>query len=318
MSFRVHTFLVLFATALSGVLPSAASAWCRMTTSTKPQRNNECVTEGVPLSWSRRCSSYSIHEAGGLEVDVATLRDAMTRAFDPWLAAQCGDEGYPGFDIAQTEDLSLCDTAQFNDRGAPNVQTIAFVSDWAERDYEDGAYAITTVFHNTRTGEILDVDMEINERRGPYVVCPNTGCTDVRGVDLVNVLTHEAGHYLGFAHSDDREATMYSQASPGETKKRDLNADDIDALCTVYPPGTFDDACNYTPLGGYKLTCGLCEVSATGAMVCPRAKTGCKCAAAGAASDGSRSTYVLTVSALGLFAVRRRRRGRLTVRGEAR
>ena len=98
--------------------------------------------------------------------------------------------------------------------------------------------------------------MEVNEERGPFGVCPETGCEDMRTVDLENVLTHEFGHYLGLAHTTDPEATMFASAVAGEILKRDLGSDDIAGICAVYPAGTPTGECDPAPRGGLRLDCG--------------------------------------------------------------
>jgi hypothetical protein len=51
--------------------------------------------------------------------------------------------------------------------------------------------------------------------------------------DLQAILTHEAGHFLGLAHATDTNAIMYAYYQPGAIQ---LTSDDVDAICTVYPP----------------------------------------------------------------------------------
>ena len=52
---------------------------------------------------------------------------------------------------------------------------------------------------------------------------------------MQNVATHEIGHFIGIGHTNDPEATMYSNMGSGETKKRSLEQDDIDAVSFLYP-----------------------------------------------------------------------------------
>lgn len=55
-------------------------------------------------------------------------------------------------------------------------------------------------------------------------------------MDYQNIATHEFGHAAGMAHPSDSctEETMYRFAQSGETKKRTLNAGDIDGIKKLY------------------------------------------------------------------------------------
>ena len=98
----------------------------------------------------------------------------------------------------------MCQRAEFNTTG--NVNTIAFLDPWKDPCADDGApehcgrydpfaFAVTVVWHNTTTGEILDADMMINDLRatrfnagGPSTNhCPDTGCPSPRQPPLAGV-----------------------------------------------------------------------------------------------------------------------------------
>ena len=55
-------------------------------------------------------------------------------------------------------------------------------------------------------------------------------------MDFENIATHELGHAMGLGHpsSTCTEETMYAFASLGETKKRDLNAGDVEGIDGLY------------------------------------------------------------------------------------
>lgn len=232
-----------------------------MTTSQDaPTALNPCVTDGIPLAWERRCIGYSIDYRGSVDLTMGEVQTVVDTSFSTWEKVTCGGQRLD-FSVIETAEHSSCLEAQFRQNG-PNVNTIAFVDDWDARGYDPDAIALTTVWHSTLTGEILDVDMQINEQLGPFAICPDTGCPGGPGgmpstfEDLENVVTHEAGHFFGLAHSALSDATMYySTAVRGETTRRTLTTDDTTGICTIYPPGSLPSQCDYTPRGGLKLEC---------------------------------------------------------------
>lgn len=285
----------LSAAAVSTLSTTPAHAWCRMTTSQRqPSPGEPCIlpdpTTDPPeqfLEWTRPCTGITLSSvAPSDDMTEMEVLGVVERSIATWEGVDC--EGSPlGVDIQILEEQSTCVEPLYRDDGG-NVNTIMFVQDWGDRMYDPAAFAVTTVWHRRSTGEILDADMEVNERRGPFGICPPEGCLDDRVVDLENVMTHELGHYLGLAHTADPEATMFASAVAGETVKRDLAADDVEGICAIYPPGRPAGECDYTPRGGLVLHCEEgCSVSAPG--------------------TGSGSTFALPILAAALLGLRRRR-----------
>lgn len=276
---------------------TAAEAWCQMTTSRMaPTISMPCVTDGVPLAWTRRCIGYAIDGRDSLDLSLDQITEAVERSFASWTSVRC--DGVPIDLEVSALGNSLCRDARFSERGG-NVNTIAFVENWRERKLDPSAFALTTVWHNQRTGEILDADMQLNEQLGPWAICPENGCPEgARVVDLQNVLTHEIGHFFGMGHSEVNVATMAPTSTRGETSKRVLRTDDIEGFCTIYPPGSLPAACDPTPNGGLALDCET-KSSSRG------------CAASPVTDDEPMGRTLLFTSlgliALGLFARRRRR-----------
>ena len=298
---RVRWLGVLGMVAACALAVPSARAWCRTTTSQVPPPAGLCPT-GTPLAWRRPCSRYHIFGTGSATIPLSRVREIFELSFAQWETIECDGvttPGMPSLEAHLAADASLCDRSDYAVDG-PNVSTMVFADDWAARGFDPSAYAVTTVWHNTRTGEIYDVDMEINEDGRVYADCPSpTGCADGR-VDLQNVLTHEAGHYFGLAHSATASATMFASAPPGEVGKRILEADDVEGFCNAYPPDTFDGvACDDTPRGGATLRCGPVEED-------------CGCRVVGARTGTSRAGLLAVALAAMCVGFRRRAR-RLSV-----
>jgi hypothetical protein len=122
-------------------------------------------------------------------------------------------------------------------------------------DHDASLLALTSVWSNA-DGTALSFDVRVDTRDHEWALD-----ADAETNDLQNALTHELGHALGFAHlSDDRQATMYPKAAPGETLKRDLEDGDIAAAQRVYGNGeVLTDTGDASSDGGPLPMCGTRE-----------------------------------------------------------
>ena len=240
--------------------PSAARAWCQ-SYSVEQFTPGQCQTEGIPLRWDRPCIGYGVDARGGRTIDFSEFVAVSRTSFEAWTEVNCGAGSDPGLSILPYEEPSLCNLAEFNERGR-NVNTIAFVNDWSSRTnamgepLDPGAIALTVVWF-PRSGLILDADILINEAQGPFATCLASGCIgpDANAADLESILTHEVGHFIGIAHSEVPTATMVATYPRGSIDNRTLEVDDQQAVCTIYAPGTLGTVCNYEPLTGLELNC---------------------------------------------------------------
>lgn len=250
-------------------------------------------------------------------IDLATARSITQRAFDEWKNVACPtdpvacsgpfDQGPPSIEVRDVGPVS-CDCVEYNGK-VGNANTIVFRDqgwvecDGAPKEDAETTLALTTVTFNTETGEIYDADMEVNTANNPITTSDPPGRVFY---DLHSILTHEAGHFLGLAHTNLKQPvdktqtpTMYARYEQKEVFMRDPSQDDVCAICAAYPPKR-QALCDATPRRGLALECGGGDPETT-------TKGGCRCDVTGAGT-GFDTVLGGALTALAIGIVRRRRR----------
>lgn len=263
-----------------------ARAFCRTTTSKAPSGWNPavsgCWTDGVPLKWPSDRVPYGVGSSASKNVSLADATRVADLAFAAWNDAQCsgktvgiqayddgpstvpdGDEGDALAEWSYCAESNTC---------APSAHDVIVFDDesWPYNDPVN-TLALTTVTYGVDDGQIFEAYTEVNSAEHELTTTeppPANGTT----YDLQAILTHEAGHFLGLAHATETTPIMYAYYTPGAIT---LTPDDVDAICTVYPPTT------------------------------PK---GCACDEAGGARGGAAVGLGLGMVGLGLLRGRRRRR----------
>ena len=291
--------------------PRKVLAFCRTTTTPVPadySPSRGCFTEGLPLFWKNACVGYSVNSAASVHIPLATATTVIDSAFTTWNEVKCGagNIGIATSDAGPVE----CSEVRYNPNG-PNQNVIVFRdTTWPYSD-PNNTLGLTTVTFNADTGEIYDADMELNAT-GKNLSTSAT--VPANGFDLLSVVTHEAGHFLGLAHATDASATMFASYKPGTTTLRTLAPDDIAGICDIYPSATersvaasvspmgviAADACDPTPRHGFGSTCAENPAPADSKT------SGCAAAPSGPARSGT-GAAVLFALALGLLGSRRKR-----------
>jgi len=245
---------VLFAASLHAIAWNA-SAFCRTTTCNELEENcvtdqMGCMTAGHPLFWRGRCMSFGVDQRGspkrGISFEAALA--SITQAYVPWTTADCGGGQTPSLEIFQAPKPIACDHQEYNSDDGNSNAWIFYDADWPH----DSIQLALTTLSFAESGEIYDVDVEINTADHDIALEPLTGQDD-----FLSVCTHEAGHFFGLAHSRVPGSTMENQLS-ADTSMRTLEADDISGICTIYPPGREAPACSSTrtPRHGFSAECG--------------------------------------------------------------
>lgn len=280
------------------VLAADADAGCRSTTCRAkkdkecPLDDDGCVTDGAKLFWPTRCLGFAMNRLGTQFLDPDATLKIVEASFMAWNDVECPDGTTAAMTFHPLDHMVPCKKSEYNKNGK-NINVILFQDDdWKYRGI-DGTLAKTSVTYNDDTGEIYDADIEVNTANNPVTI----GDDGKVRYDLQAILTHEAGHFIGIAHSLAPSAVMYASYSPGDTDQRELNPDDVKVLCEIYP-STSEAACNDVPRGGMSERCDFPD---TGGI--------CSVQPGGTASYGVATLFV----ASGVLAARARRRRGLAV-----
>lgn len=236
-----------------------AAAFCRTTTCDQGtedcQKNARgCVRDGVPVVWQKLPITYRFYKKGSAKIgDNDGLRDAVKAAFDTWSKVQCSG-GRTSVRFVEGADITTDKPLKQKEASTPFGIYFRDAS-WPHND-ADESLALTNQIYGERTGNIDYADIEVNTANNDFSLDGGDG------VDFQAVMIHEAGHYLGLAHSDVADSIMVARYCQNADRcngdldsLRALSDDDKDAVCAIYPPDHSDDA---TPVvtGGCETTSG--------------------------------------------------------------
>jgi hypothetical protein len=249
-------FVALLGFALLQAAAEPALAYCRASTCAEGQLCGPPPWDDPtckPLAWLRPCVGVTLQVGASEDVPLDVAKALVDQSFLVWEELSCDELG-GGKPNIHVEDMGLvdCELVEYNPKGG-NANVVVFRDGVWPHPAGPHNIALTTVTYDTRTGEIYDADIEMNSA-GFFLT---TGDADIQ-TDFLSVMTHEAGHFLGLAHSEIVDATMWANYTPGTVGARTLSADDISAICSTYPPTPepFDlSTCNPIPRHGFSPAC---------------------------------------------------------------
>lgn len=186
---------------------------------------------GVDQHWKKR--QVTVYLDPSLQKLDPSANEAVMQAFGSWVAS---DSKLPNlvFDSGNTSPDPIQD-------GKSTVSYAEIKTPGHEKDV-----AITVTYSNDKTGEILEADVVLNARYPIGVLVrkstePVQNARDMQAVDCrsrydaQNVMTHEAGHFLGLGEDlVERDATMFLSIGQCELHKRVLAPTDVGAVTTLY------------------------------------------------------------------------------------
>ena len=257
-----QTFLLLVAVVVAGLglaLAPPAHAYVRSR-----------ADSGIPKYWQKSCIPVTVYQNGFADMSRDEVAKSIAAAAHTWspTAVTCPDGvSHPFLEIVTSiaPEGALPPTPAYDglntllfytyDRPYPppevsgiSPSVVALTSTWARAD-----------------GHIVDADVRVNARDNFFANLDpgSTGGNGQSPFDLQNALTHEFGHLIGLGHTcwspfSDPEQPIDDQGVPApycsgapeelrqtvmfaiidgnrEITKRTLSADDIRAVCDVYP-----------------------------------------------------------------------------------
>jgi hypothetical protein len=190
----------------------------------------------ISLRWNQRVIPFYVQ--AGASADVSHIE----AAFGTWSANDCTDIRF--------------EYAGVVNGGEADLNQVVFIREnWSSPEGRDprpaDAVAVTLTTYTRDDGEIQNGIIEVNEERFTFAEVTES-CGDSDTYDLIAVVTHEVGHFIGLDHTMlftgvPGDPTMAPQVGECEADKRTLEADDIEALCLIYPRGQPARSCDSLP-----------------------------------------------------------------------
>jgi hypothetical protein len=247
----------------------------------------EVTSEGVATAWFYPCITMHMYLGSPPAVLTADqLFAASVRAAATW--------SYPALACSDLRISVVAESEASSDVGYDSKNVITFrTTSWCRQPgrlndagviepdcYPSTALAVTSVFKNKNTGEILDADIELNAvdyTWGDRVALPDLARSDT--MDFQYAVTHEMGHVIGLDHpcyvfgealrlydnTGALEVDCYNNPNlpdaiassmmypsvdltGAKTMQRVLGTDDVQGVCDIYPH--VHDTCPPRPTDG--------------------------------------------------------------------
>ncbi|MEM1008315.1 MAG: matrixin family metalloprotease, partial [Myxococcota bacterium] len=166
--------------------------------------------------------NLNLDPSGSQQIKFPDVQQALTLTVEEWNKVPNTMPQLLG--IAKLKDKEL--KAEYD-----GLLVIKFIRQKADWKYGDMEVARTETYYNTRTGEMLDADLLINDWNEQTPI----GIGDPQKYDLQSIFSHELGHILGLGHSKIETATMFPSIQVGSKVQRILKDDDKEGIRTLYP-----------------------------------------------------------------------------------
>jgi hypothetical protein len=239
------------------------------------ERADGCISEGHQLYWDSNCLTFGVSplNTAALGMEPEEFRDIVEDAFKVWEGVDCGGGKHPGLSVVGVGLVDanggyFCEAEPY-----ANLSVWSLITRW---DRPGNALGYTSSTHNRKNGEVFDADVELNLNK---IRLDHENTPADYPIVVGRIAVHEAGHFLGLAHSEDQEAVMYASYDSNDLFTREVNQDDIDGICALYPPKNVE--CSEPGYVEAALDAEACEAAAaandsdeqSGCTVSPRGAT---------------------------------------------
>jgi hypothetical protein len=252
--------LVPLLLALVTALPRSAGAYCQ--THTCEFSGTQmcswdalagCWTGGAVAHWGSSCITYAVQTDGSRDerISAEALADVLDQGFRTWSEVECSASGLTPELTATYRGLTSCDRVEYNCEAKQDNDNIVMFRD-GRSDLSATTIALSTIIANTSTGEILDVDVEINSQDFDFYLDARDARPQAH--DLRLVLNHELGHFLGLSHTLEQGALMRAAY---DGLDRVPAADDIAGMCKSLKQRSSDPECSVEPIEGEGACVGI-------------------------------------------------------------
>lgn len=184
------------------------------------------LTNGKPVRWPSNSVSYYLHQNGSADVTDGSDLTAARNGFQQWQSAPCTNISFT--DKGTTTNLKIT-TAGYGTNGKNELV-------WMEGpEWKFGKYVLGVTTTSTYSGgAIYEADIGFNGYLQTWSTTNKPYTSDVLAVSA-----HEEGHFIGIQHSltwpnPADPPTMAPSIDP-YGKSKDINADDMIAVCFLYP-----------------------------------------------------------------------------------